>query len=742
MNHLFVSYSRKDAGAVSRCVEYLRQNGVDIWMDVSGAGTGIPFSTKWFDVIEEAMYHAGGAIVFRSANWENSNPCKKEFALIEQCAVPRLILDPDDADNVDAVLVKVQDFLRREVQTDRNDLRTRLFSSAFAMRSGVDPYQLIPRVSQRLPIDLLRMKQLIAAIDVKKSNPDIYPSMQRYLRFARSVTIRRACAVIGAFAVTLVCVVLLLAVPQSLKQAAETNGKSFFGMAVAGEITDLIQKDPLSAIELAQKTTDSAVTPSSYSSLFLAGARLLDTNLPSLVCTPKDTFYSNVLSEPQNRNSALYDFETPAHAGTLVITDRSTGEQWSVDAPQLPEDYAWTDDGERLVFSAGTSAYIYDAFGKGGLIRLTGNRLPIREVKFIKVNDMLFACAVTEQDTAVLWRLPLPDRIAHRQGVYYGVFTNDEIPEVVYINGKDIVIRHELTERVLTPDVRGTINAQCFDVTADGSRVALICTDNDECRIACVSLEDGSVLTDVVTGCTANAVAFQADGSAIVAAASPCAILKVDVASGRITYGDFNDRAFYNLHAYGNNWVLTDAWGIGTVFDDSLHIIRELGQLTDVATPLFDLDINTDKGYLFSVCRGGANVPGCCRITLPTGAKHRLVVPQIEKTDSTTAVAMSRDGRFVAFGYANGTVHIFETGQLTFLFEHNGIGEAVSALRFSDDNRMLYMLGSTGNLYHGDVPDYVLSGSPPTTRYWDVLVQNMEQKRKAYLSGLSSEDSE
>ena len=175
--------------------------------------------------------------------------------------------------------------------------------------------------------------------------------------------------------------------------------------------------------------------------------------------------------------------------------------------------------------------------------------------------------------------------------------------------------------------------------------------------------------------------------------------------------------------------LLSDAHGIG---EDQVRIQLQGIDGNKTVAPLV-------QGKIVPV-RVDPHPFGCSRITIPTGEMHRLVVPHIEKTDATTAVAMSPDGRFVAFGYANGTVRIYETGQLTFLFEHNGIGEAVSALRFSDDNRVLYMFGSSGNLYHGDVPDFVLSGDPPTAASWNALVRSLTQKRQKYLSGLPSDE--
>ena len=85
MNHIFVSYDRKDEAVVDFFVQRLKEEGYNIWQDKSGAESGIPFSTKWFEVITEALYTAEGAIIFNSSAWAESKPCAKEYELINRC---------------------------------------------------------------------------------------------------------------------------------------------------------------------------------------------------------------------------------------------------------------------------------------------------------------------------------------------------------------------------------------------------------------------------------------------------------------------------------------------------------------------------------------------------------------------------------------------------------------------------------------------------------------------------------
>ena len=45
MNHIFISYSRKDSEYVNAVTALLREAGLSVWQDISGKGSGIPFST-------------------------------------------------------------------------------------------------------------------------------------------------------------------------------------------------------------------------------------------------------------------------------------------------------------------------------------------------------------------------------------------------------------------------------------------------------------------------------------------------------------------------------------------------------------------------------------------------------------------------------------------------------------------------------------------------------------------------
>lgn len=748
MNHIFISYSRKDADIVFPIVDRLRAEGLNIWQDVSGAGTGIPFSTKWFDVIEEAMYLAGGAIVFHSENWKASVPCQNEYDLIMKCRIPGVVLETDRvaADPEDAVR-RVHQFVKDMVDTKYNEIRTKLVSSAYEYREGAKPAFLIPKTRGVLGFadyvffELRPMRRIAAKDDYKNANPEIYPFIKKYLRFAGVTAAVRICSAVLIALTVAAAVLMLLAVPKAYKETAEGKRLSYIGLAASEKIGQNAAADPLKAIRLAQEVDESTIKNDSYHTLYRNGQLLLNANLPERVIGADDPVYERIASTEAIRESPLFIAEFTKNAGCVAVTDRETGIRRTVNAPCQPHAFSWSDDGETLLYAAGTGVFAYDACGMGDPVRLWENFGQIERVVFTALDGVRFAAAVTKDGYALLWRLPAHERAVRRSGVNYGVFTEGDTPEAVFIDGKDIVIARENGERIITPTLDGTIQTPCYDVSADGSRIAFICKKDAEAEIVCVSLETGEILAEAHPSYTPTAVAFSAEADEICASAQGCGILKVNVASGEILYGSYDAMYFQNIARYGENWVLTDYAGFCCVFDGSLRMLKDCGAVNYLCVPFFSLTVDAERGLLFTVNRGGANNLGCTRFQLETGEKNMFVISEMQGVDSNTAAAVSADGRYVAFGYPNGTVRVHEEAQMYLAFEFCGLGESVAAIRFSDDGGELYVLGGTGRIFRLKLSEYEIWNGEETMREnWRRLVNSLAQKKNDYIAGLPAEE--
>ncbi len=751
MNHLFVSYSRKDAPAVMRITDLLREDGVKIWQDVSGAGTGIPFSTKWSEVIEEAIHLANGAIIFRSDNWEDSKPCEKEFDLIKKCDIPYLDIDPAEADaDPQTAIEKVRRFLSEYVSCPQNDLRTRMISSAYEYKAGVDPYQLIPRSRGKLIaaadiiFEMRQMDVLAAKKNYKSRDPEIYPYIKKYIRFSRRTAVLRISGVLLTALMAIAAVLVLFVLPISLGLTVADTRRSFAGMAAAAKISQVGEADPVRSAEMIEEIkTDTELTSGSCFSLFRNGVRFLDARLPARMLTKKEELLE-LTETAAVTESRLFSAQLSDNAGSITVTEKATGERRTLNAPCAPSVYAWNADGNLLVYAAGNGVFVYNASTKNVPIRLFENYQPIQKVLFTEFEDRTVAAAVTSRGVALLWDLPEFPVLTRRSGIDYGFITDCETAEAVFIDGNDIVISRNGDERVISPDIKGTIYTPYYDVAPDGSRIAFICENEGKRRIVCVSLDDGRILTDAEPLYTPTAVAFSADGSRICASAEYCAIMQVDVETGEIQYGAYDASHYYYIKRCGDNWILTDLYGLFCVMDGSMKKIRSCGSANYAYTPIFDLAADAENGYAYTVNRGGAHMVGCGRLDIEAGKTNLIVVPDMELVDSNTAVALSEDGRYVAFGYPNGTVRVYGTEKFCLVYETTGIGESVSAIRFAPDCSALCILGSGGNVYRKELPAYELSGTDEDVirEYWMKIVSDVSEKKNAYIDMIKKQINE
>lgn len=95
MADIFISYSRDDSDFVRKLVDTLEIDGRDVWVDFND----IPFGTKWWDEIEEAIETTPAGIFVISPSSIESEYCSLEIRhlfLNHKKIVPIVAVKPDD----------------------------------------------------------------------------------------------------------------------------------------------------------------------------------------------------------------------------------------------------------------------------------------------------------------------------------------------------------------------------------------------------------------------------------------------------------------------------------------------------------------------------------------------------------------------------------------------------------------------------------------------------------------------
>lgn len=742
MDHIFISYSRKDINAVDQIVERLRNAGVNVWQDISGPGTGIPFSTKWADVIKEAIHMAGGAVIVRSDNWERSAPCKNELEIIRYCDLPYLEISPLSVYNdINAVFARIMNFIENSVNPGENKKRTDLFAASYAVRSGAAPSHLIKNtknfVSSFLSniFDYIYYRRLIKKRQYHSLNPELFPYMNKYLRALARTMLFKTISVIAVLLLVITASVFIRAIPEAIGVASEMNQNTYYGQSASAMINSVGKSDPILAMRMAEELDEKYLTVTSYFSLCAGGAQLTDSRLPEMILTPKDKKYDAVVSAVSYESSNIFKAEPSADSGGIILTELGSGKKRTVSASSGVNCAVWDKSGEILAFSAGARVYVLDAAGNGAPIPLLENFEQVSQLKILDIDGIVYVAAITDRSSVLLWKSPFDKRDETIRMTDFGVFLDSDEPTAVFIDGRDIVIRKNDEESVISPDIPesyGNIRTPYYSVASDGSKIAFICENDVGTRIICINLKDKRTLADVSTEYPATSVTFSADGNDIYASAKQCAIIHINIVSGETEYGHYNNLYFSNISAYGAQYVLSDSFGRCCIFDGTV-MKEDIGSVNYSNTPFFSMAINSEKGYLYTVNRGAGTTAGCSRFDLNTGKVHLFVVPEIPYVDANTAAALSKDGKYVAFGYPDGRIRVYEQEHMYLIFDSVCIGESVSAICFSRDDSVLYILGSTGRIYSHELPELLMSDDLACMRSnWAAITRSLSDRKEMY----------
>ena len=746
MNHIFVSYSRQDERIVDSFVALLRKENVSIWQDKSGAGSGIPFSTKWFDVIVEALYTSEGAIIFHSLSWDKSVPCSKEQEIMKRCCMPVLWLEVENlTKSPEDALQQVRDFIIKEVDTQRNHTRTTLVSNSFLYKNGVDPYQLIKYSKafairehiEYLLVQLKRMSSLAKELDFKRNDPNLYPSIQAYLKFAKGTTLRQlagaAVGLVATFAMIIYIVSAVIAIPRAMDE----KQKAFNGMAQAGVIEQTVGIDPLAATERMTQYNKESITSESFFTLNNNSLSIEKAVLPKRVkMTAEDKEIKAFGVGKEKKDSNYYSLDRPNMAGSLIVSEESTGLSYTLNTPGTVDGYTWNKDGTELLYWTGSRLFLYDAEKKGCPIEMSEIFQKITGAGFSEEEGSAELAAYTDGGTLIVWDNPLPEQQIHRQGVGYGMFINSNgNPTAVYVDGKDIIINTANKEKRIQPLIAGKITPESFSVSHDASKIAMM-YQAEKIRIAIVDLENGNVLMDLETPYKPTTVIFGPDDKSLYAVGYGGGLMKIDIDNGDVRCSD--DALYYhNLTCFGDRIVASDFYGNIAIFDQDLNTKNEFDTSKEYAYPFKSLEVAENKGFLFTVNRGAGETSGCARYNLKTGKRDLFQKNIKNQVASNSAVAVTENEDFVAYGYPDGSISIYETEHMYLAGELNGAGEYVAALYFSDDGKNLYALGQSGTIYGWELRKRNTTDSLSTMQTnWEDLQQRFLSYAKEYYDSI------
>ena len=416
MNHIFISYSRRDSAFVNRIADLLRKEEIPVWQDISGKSSGIPFSTKWFSAIEEALHTSAGALVFRSENWEKSVPCRKEFAIVENLAIPCFEVDTNrtyDEAETEQLLADIRTWCETDVYGDaENDLRTWLLSSLNAHQNRRSLNTGIPHYKTKEDSDafLERLQQCEKMAKDKQFDsrqPKLYKDMRKFLKRAARITrwdrIKRPLAA-GMLALLLALsgVSYLL----SARQRKETS-QHLAALRSLDSIHTMLSRDPLQAL-IMMAEDDNDYGDYIYL-LFENYADALDSIFPSAFLNAASMDAQLLASSAPQQDAGDYQVLISEDTGSVEVVqpkDREYETSTAFLCGGHPD--TWAVQGDYLCVSHGQDVFLFDMPRARDAILLEGCCRNVRDLRFDGQGRI---CAITESGDVFIWDNPFKEML-------------------------------------------------------------------------------------------------------------------------------------------------------------------------------------------------------------------------------------------------------------------------------------------------------------------------------------------
>lgn len=746
MDHIFISYARKDEGPVNQLVDGLRESGFEIWQDVSGKRSGIPYSVKWFEVIEEAIFTAAGAIVFNTEAWNRSIPCQKEFQLIQDADIPFLSISLDRLSSEgQTVIYDAARWCREQIFSEENGYCKWMRAGAY-------------RISKNLPIEsyfpmgkhpVRNWQWIMMCYDLstqKNFHGPWVKNLYRFLakakqKFVIDITVR---IFLGIFFLSML--IWILSVRDALQMTKDTNYMLSTESAVMNETWRVGTYDPVWAIRMLGQcgTVIAGYDKSISSDFYVMSNRMLadfvSRNYPI-------AFYETVTECPEsisgmleNKTSSQYTVTISTDTAQVFIYDKEQDITRQLLLAAVPETYCFDESGNKLVLAAANKVYLYDLYGEAHPSLLTYNFEDIKEL-FMYKNKVY---AITEKEHVIVWDNPLQERKITGSHISSGCMTElaDGRIAAVYINDGSLTVNIDNEEKKYPLLLEGAIDEGNIAISPDHAYAAVSYKPNNSKndRIGIVALSNGELQKTYDTESNITGFIFSQDNTSIITTCyNENGIERIKLETGEIqkSYGETYSNP-YSIIEYQGQFLVCDIVGMLTTYDDTL---KQVGGYRAVgcAAPQKQLAISSKYDCLLTAGRGG-NVPSSNQRTWLSEENQALFLPvDNEPMVATTSVAVTNTGDYAAFGNAGGSIYLWDIGSMEQVWNSHNIPEAVINMLFSNDASALYALGSSGTVYEIDVDGILSECLPANSR--SIWLRNMKKaeeiKNNMYGLGLS-----
>ena len=742
MNHIFVSYSHKDKDIVSGVVTVLRQEDMDVWQDDLGKSSGIPRSTKWREVIENALYSASGAIIFDTEKWHKSPNCIEEFDIITKNSIPYLRVFPAVDTDTSDIVSDILQWYNYSVGIEENKVRTWLFSEAYSFQQSKNRYHLIPRMKKiREAIDYLsELRDYRDQVDEERyaeKNPEIGKAISRLLKSARQRTVISLLTKIFFWVLVVSVVFFGYIISRVFPEMLEKSNTRGTTDAAMGVVYDTAEYDPIAAMSLL--SMPELYDPHLVFVMQQLMVELDSVHLPVSFYPAASHEAAGYRSLPAAKTNSRFTVDISSTNGKVYILDLKLNTTKQLLLSCRPSDYCFSSDNRYLAVAAANKAAVYDLHGSLFPVALSYNFEDIQQIGF--ADNQVFVVTVT--GNVVIWDNPITPKIHSRNLNEGSVFSGDNgYACAVYIDGTDLIYNNNNIEKIIPLSVDGKFDLHQITVSHDHrlAAAAYSTNDSDVDYILVLDLINERIISDYSAESVIGDLVFSLDDKTIVAACyDGKGIVKIGLMSGEIEFSNPSGFQNFTITTYRDMYLVTDINGWMMKYSAELGQIGDLFRVIPISVPAKQLAVSEKYGVAFTANRGGNTFTGCARTGLSSGRQDLFILPADQTMFSNTSVTVSHDGNYVAFGYPSGQVRVFEVRCMSMLWKNDSIAESVCALSFSGDDKSIHALGASGTLYTLKAENLaVVPEEDQLTAYWQGYIDKAVDKHQSmYALGLT-----
>lgn len=767
MNRIFISYSRQDEKQVTEFVEGLRKLGFEIWQDISGKRSGIPYSVKWFEVIEEAIFTASGAIIFNTETWERSVPCQREYQLIRNTNIPFMYISVDRLMAEREVVVDEAAFwCREQIYSRENGYCKWMLSGAYRMYKGLPVEVYFPTGKHRPDKTWRWLKNCRKILSAKKFQGPWVEKLPLFLKKAkRKFLFDLGSRLLGGIFLILAWI-WIMTVWEISQMGDIYNDSISIESAYASKVQRVGEYDPVQAMQMMEKYGMALeeyiqdvrdygnethifhnhgdlladCVSRGYYKLNRTLADLVSRNYPVAFYESASDCSMDILDREENKVSSRYVVTLSDVTAQVFIYDKEYDITQQLLLAAVPETYCFNESGSELVIAAANKAYVHDLSGGTQPVLLSYNYEKIS--KLFMYGNRIYA--ITENNHVVVWDNPLQERkvTGRKAASGYMAQLQDGCIMAVYVDNGSLIMNIDNKEVSYQLPFEGVIDEDNITVSPDYACAAVSYRPDggDSDIIGVIDLSNGVLKKEYDTRSNIVGFIFSEDGDFLVTTCyDENKIKRINLETGEMqeSVGETFSNP-YTIIEYEHKFLVCDVKGSLTVFDDTLNPVGDY-RVIGCRAPLKQLAVSQKYDRLLTAGRGGNMLYGNFMTWLSEDKRAIFVPVEGEQMVSTTSVAVTGTGEYAAFGNAGGSVYLWNVFSMDQIWNEHSIPEAIINMLFSDESSILYVLGSSGTIYEINmmgILDECVPEQPETI--WQMYMKKTNEIRgNMYGSGVS-----